>query len=140
VRHLVALDAAAFDVLDQPAGAGLRALLRTSVQRGGDVVCAAVTLAEVCRTTARARQVEVSLRRDRGGERIRVVATDERLAKTVGRLLGDAGLDSCHLADAHVVALCRDVDRAVVVTADPDDVARLAACLPGVRIVTRRPV
>jgi predicted nucleic acid-binding protein len=139
VTALVVLDAAAFDVIDRPVGEDLRALLRTTLNRDGEVRCAAVTLAEVCRGQARTRRVEATLRQDRGGRRIRIVPTDERLAKAVGHVLSVARRDSCHLADAHVVAVCADADRAVVVTSDPDDIAHLAAALPAVRIVTRRP-
>jgi len=43
------------------------------------------------------------------------------------------------MADAHVVAACLAADVAVVVTTDPDDINRLAAVVPGVRILTRAP-
>ncbi len=133
------LDAAAFDHLDHADGGGLRALLRRTVERGGEVACAAVTLAEVCRGTARTRRVEAALRRDRGGQRLRVVPTDERLAKLVGAVLDHGGVGSDRLADAHVVALCAGADAAVVVTADPGDIAELSAAVPGTRIVVRDP-
>jgi len=43
--------------------------------------------------------------------------------------------------DAHVVAICADVDGvALVLTSDPDDIATLAGGLPGTRIITRSPV
>lgn len=133
------LDAAAFDVLDTPAGAALRALLRATLRRGGDVRCAAVTLAEVCRGADRTRRVEVAIARDRGGRRIIVVPTDERLAKLVGAVLHTTGRSSTDLADAHVVAVCADAERALVITADPDDISALATALPGTRILTRQP-
>jgi predicted nucleic acid-binding protein len=138
VTDLVVLDAAAFDTLAGPPGEPMRAFLLTTTARGAKVRCAAITLAEVCRGTARTRRVEATLRRDRGGWRIEVVPTDERLAKAVGQLLHAAKLDSCHLADAHVVALCAQADRAVVITSDPDDISHLAANVPAIRIVTRR--
>lgn len=133
------LDAAAFDRIDHRDGGGLRALLRRTIERGGEVRCAAVTLAEVCRGTARTRQVEVALRHERGGRRIRVVATDERLAKLVGAVLHETGSGSERLADAHVVAVCAGADVAVVVTADPADIIGLSAAIPGTRIVVRDP-
>jgi len=131
------LDAAAFDHLDHADGGSLRALLRRTVERGGEVVCAAVTLAEVCRGSARTRRVEAALVRDRGGQRIRIVPTDERLAKLVGAVLDHSGAASDRLADAHVVALCAGADAAVVVTADPGDIAELSAAIPGTRVVVR---
>lgn len=135
----VVLDASAFDHLGGPTGHGLRALLRRTVERGGEVSCAAVTLAEVCRGPARTRRVEVALARDRGGQRIRVVPTDERLAKLVGTILHATRSASDRLANAHVVAICARSDGAIVVTSDPDDITALAVAVPGTRIVARSP-
>jgi hypothetical protein len=137
VTDLVVLDAAAFDILDKAFDDHLRDLMKVRPV-GTKVLCAAITLAEVCRGNARTHQVAAALRRDRGGWRIEVVPTNERLAKRVGGLLHAAKLDSCHLADAHVVALCAEADRAVVITSDPDDINRLAVNLPAVRVLTRR--
>jgi predicted nucleic acid-binding protein len=139
VRSRIVLDAAAFDVIDSTEGAKLRALLEIAVGRDSEVCCAAVTLAEVCRGTARTRRVEAALTRARGGRRILVIPTDERVAKLVGAILHDTGSGSEYLADAHVVAVCAGVDHAAVVTADPDDITRLATALRGVRVVTRSP-
>ncbi|MGH9068198.1 MAG: PIN domain-containing protein [Acidimicrobiales bacterium] len=133
------LDAAAFDVIDTAEGPQLRQLLRSVLQRGGDVRCAAVTLAEVGRGPARTRRVEVATTRDRGGQRVLVVPTDEGLAKLVGTVLHAVGRSSDAMADAHVVAVCAGVDAAVVVTSDPDDIAELATAIPGTRVMTRRP-
>ena len=113
--------------------------MRQASARGTDTYCAAVTLAEVCRGRARTRRVEASLARDRGGGRIRVVPTDERLAKLVGGILHDSGAGSEFMADAHVIAVSAGTDHAVIITADPDDIARLADAVPGIRIVTRAP-
>lgn len=135
----VVLDAGAFDVLGSPRGARMRMFLRRTIDDGDDVRCAAVTLAEVCRGTARTRQVEAALARRHGGRRIRVVPTDERLAKLVGAILHGAGRGSGHIADAHVVAICAAVDNALVLTTDPLDIAALADAVPGTRIVTRDP-
>ena len=133
------LDAAAFAVIDGPEGAQLRQLLRGVLARGGDVRCAAVTLAEVSRGPARTRRAEVAVSRDRGGQRVLVVPTDERLAKLVGAVLHATGSSSEAMADAHVVAVCAGVDAAVVITSDPDDIGQLADAIPGTRVVTRRP-
>lgn len=113
--------------------------MRRASTRGWDVCCAAVTLAEVCRGRARTRRVEAALARDRGGRRIRVISTDEQLAKLVGAIMDDTHSGSDMLADAHVVAVCAGADHAVVVTVDPHDIVRLATALRGVRIVTRSP-
>jgi predicted nucleic acid-binding protein len=133
------LDAAAFDVLDTAKGGRLRALLEQTAVKGGDVCCAAVTLAEVCRGTARTRRVEAALIRNRGGQRIQVVPTDERLAKLVGAILHETDSGSERLSDAHVIGVCTGADAAVVVTSDPDDIAALATAVSGTRIVVRDP-
>lgn len=134
----IVLDAAAFDVLDS--STGMRALLRRAIDDGDEVRCAAVTLAEVCRGTARTRRAEAALTRRRGGQRIRIVPTDERFAKLVGAILHDTGSGSERIADAHVVAACATADAAIVLTGDPSDIAALATALPGTRIVTRDPI
>jgi predicted nucleic acid-binding protein len=133
------LDAAAFDVIDTTKGAQLRYLLRSILDRGGDVRCAAVTLAEVCRGPARTRRVEVAITRDRGGQRVLVVPTDERLAKIVGNLLNTTGRSSEAIADAHVVAVCAGTEAAIVITSDPEDITGLAAAIPGTRVMTLHP-
>ncbi|HWF55928.1 MAG TPA: PIN domain-containing protein [Solirubrobacteraceae bacterium] len=135
----VVLDAAAFDVLDRSEGAALRHLLRVVIARGGEVRCAAVTLAEVCRGPARTRRAEAAIARDRGGHRILVVPTDVRLAKLVGAVLNSTGHASDSIADAHVIAVCASFDTAIVVTSDPDDMVELAGAVPGTRIVARAP-
>ncbi len=139
MTDLVVLDAAAFDVIDTADGRRLRGYLKVALQRGGEVRCAAVTLAEVCRGLERTRRVESALRRQRSGQRIRVVSTDERLAKLVGAILHTTASGSERLADAHAVAVCADANLAVVVTSDPDDIEELASAIPGTRVVTRRP-
>ncbi|HLI60242.1 MAG TPA: PIN domain-containing protein [Solirubrobacteraceae bacterium] len=135
----IVLDAAAFDVLDRSEGAALRQLLRVALERGGEVRCAAVTLAEVCRGAARTRRVEAAIARDRGGQRVVVTPTDVRLAKLVGAILHDAGRDSEAIVDAHVVAVCVDFEVAIVISSDPGDIAGLASAVPGTRIVARAP-
>jgi predicted nucleic acid-binding protein len=135
----VVLDAGAFDVLDQPRSHTLWALIERSIARDGDLCCAAVTLAEVCRGTSRTRRIESVLARSHGPARIQVIPTDERLAKLVGAILHEIGSGSEMLGDAHVVAVCSGADTAVVVTSDPDDISTLATALRGVRVVTRTP-
>jgi predicted nucleic acid-binding protein len=135
----VVLDAGAFDALNTRAGAKLRDLLARTITRGGEVWCAAVTLAEVARGTARTREVETALSRKYGGAQVRVLVTDEALAKQVGGILYAANKGSDSIADAHVIAACVPAEVAVVITTDPDDIAALSALVPGVRIMPRRP-
>lgn len=134
----VVLDAAAFDILDTKQSGLLRATLREAAERRRDVACAAVTLAEVCRGVARTRRVESALARKYGSQRVRVVTTDERLAKLVGAILHESKSDSTRIADAHVVAVCAGADAALVFTSDPDDIMELSSSIPGTRIMTRR--
>lgn len=137
---VVVLDAGAFDVLDvERRGARLRALLDLVLAEGGQARCAAVTLAEVCRGAGRTRRVESILARRHAGQEIRIVPTDERLAKQVGHILHVTGSGSQRLADAHAVAVCADAEVAVVVTSDPDDITELASGIPGTRVTVRRP-
>jgi predicted nucleic acid-binding protein len=135
----VVLDAGAFDALNTKAGAKLRDLLARTITRGGEIWCAAVTLAEVARGTAKTREVETALSRRYGGEQIRVLITDEELAKQVGGILYAAKKGSDFIADAHVIVTCVPAEVAVVVTTDPDDIAELSAVVPGVKIMPRRP-
>jgi predicted nucleic acid-binding protein len=135
----VVLDAGAFDKLNTIAGAKLRDFLARSLARGAEIWCAAVTLAEVARGTARTREVEAALSRKYGGEQIRVLVTDEDLAKQVGGILYAAHKGSASIADAHVIAACIPSEVAVVVTTDADDIAQLSAVVPSVRIMPRRP-
>jgi predicted nucleic acid-binding protein len=135
----VVLDAGAFDALNTKAGAKLRDLLAQTITRGGEIWCAAVTLAEIARGTARTREVETALSRRYGGAQIRVLITDEELAKQVGGILYAANKGSDMIADAHVIAACIPAAVAVVVTSDPEDIAELSAVVPGVKILPRTP-
>jgi predicted nucleic acid-binding protein len=113
--------------------------LEEAVVEGGEICCSAVTLAEVCRGTARTRRVEATLARNRGVQHIRAVPTDERLAKLVGTILYETDSGSERLGDAHVVAVCAGADVAVVVTSDPGDIAALATAVRGTRILISGP-
>lgn len=133
----VVLDAAGLDEI--ATNGALRALLRRTVERGGQVWCAAVTIAEVARGQARTARVHHVLARQFGGRRVLVQVTDERVALLVGALLHDSGRGSEDLADAHVVATCAAAAVALVVTTDPDDITDIGGHLPGVRIRCVRP-
>jgi hypothetical protein len=133
----VVLDAAGLD--EVATNRALRGLLRRTVERGGQVWCAAVTIAEVTRGQARTARVHQALGRQFGGRRVLVQPTDERLALLVGALLHDTERGSEDLADAHVVAVCAPAAVALVVTSDPDDIAAIGDHLPGVRIRCVRP-
>jgi predicted nucleic acid-binding protein len=136
------LDADGLDALtEQPPPTRLRALLAEAWERKSDVLVPALVCAECCRGAKRTRAVEASLARHRGTRAtwpaVRVVPTDFDLARRVGSVLHGAGADTTDVVDAHSVAVASMYGRAIIVTADSDDVLRLAAAMPAVRIVTR---
>jgi predicted nucleic acid-binding protein len=138
----IVLDADGLDALAEPLPpTPFRALLREALDRGRDVLVPAVVCAEACRGPARTRRVETALARHQRsrGQRppVAVVDTDFNLARQVGAVLHGAGSGSADLADAHVVAICVRRGGGLVITADPDDIARLAAAVPAARVVAR---
>jgi hypothetical protein len=66
-----------------------------------------------------------------------VVPTDFDLARRVGSILHGADASTADIVGAHSVAVASMQGRAVIVTANPDDILRLASAVPAVRIVTR---
>lgn len=70
---------------------------------------------------------------------MRIVPTDFALARQVGAVLDGAHAGTEDIVDAHVVSVCEPFGGGVVVTSDPDDIRRLAAAVPSIRIVTRPP-
>jgi len=139
VSHRIVLDSSAFDTIDSSSGAGGRDFLRKGIDRGAEVLCSAVTLAEVCRGEARTRRAEAAVARDRGGQRIIVVPTDRRRAVLVGSILHATGSPSSDIASAHVIAVCAGAEIAVVITNDADEMARLSSAIPGTMVLNRRP-
>jgi predicted nucleic acid-binding protein len=138
----VVLDADGLDALANPRPPDrLRALLAEAWARRCDVLVPAVVCAEVCRGVARTRSVESVLarHRDSAGQRspVRVIDTDLDLARQVGAVLHGAGSGSRDIVDAHVVAVAAARGGALVITADPDDIARLSQAVPAARIVSR---
>lgn len=137
------LDAAGLDALAGPRPPdGLRALLAEAHRRGREVVVPTLVCAEVARGGTRTRAVESAVaRHDRArGERpaLRLVDTDFDLARQVGAILEAAGFGSERMVDAHVVAVCVPAGGGLVVTADPDGIAALAATVPAARVRTVR--
>lgn len=96
--------------------------------------------AETCRGAPRTRAVEAALGRHvrQRGQRpaVAVVDLDLDLAKQLGAILHATSSGNADLVDASVVAAAVSRGGGLVVTADPDDIARLAAAVPAVRVVT----
>jgi len=138
----VVLDSDGLDALSDPhPPAAFRAVLREAFARQRDVLVPAVVCAEVCRGVPRTRRVEAAVaRHDRTRGQlppVRVVSTDFQLARQVGAVLHGAGSDSRDMVGAHVVAVCAARGGALVITADSDDIGRLAQAVPSARVVTR---
>jgi predicted nucleic acid-binding protein len=136
------LDADGLDALtEQPPPDRLRALLTEAWERSSDVLVPALVCAECCRGVGRTRAVEAALARHRethaARPAVRVIPTDFDLARRVGAILHAVGANTKDIVDAHSVAVASMQGRAVVATADPDDILRLASAMPVVRIVTR---
>jgi predicted nucleic acid-binding protein len=94
---------------------------RDAHERSGRVVTAASTIAEVLRGGARDAKLHRVL------NQIRVVPVDKQLGRIAGELLGRAGLSGhrCTI-DALLAAVALGLPRPVVLlTSDPDDMARL---------------
>jgi predicted nucleic acid-binding protein len=138
----VVLDSAGLDALAsaRPSPA-FRALLEEAWARERDVIVPAIVCAEVCRTAARTRAVEAAIgRHDRSvGQRpaVRIVDTTFDLARSVGAILARSRASSADIVDAHVVAIAARHGGGLVITSDPEDIARLADAVPAARILTR---
>ncbi len=117
------------------------AIMADGWRMGRSLVVPALVCAEICRDRPRARAVEAMLSRHHrsGTTPIELRATTFDLARRVGALLGRAARGSESIVDAHVVTVAADLGGAIVFTSDPEDIADLAAHVPGARIVVRRP-
>lgn len=117
----------------------LRAYLEEAHRLGRDVIVPAVVCAEVCRGIERTRRVEAAIARTarRGRAPVTITLTDFDMARQVGAILHASGAGTQDMVDAHVVAACVPHGGGLVVTADPNDIDRLAASVPSIRIVTR---
>ena len=118
----------------------LRLILDEAHRQDRDVLVPAVVCAEVCRGIERTRAVEAAISRARcrhGRAPVVIVDTDFELARQVGAILHATRSGTEDLVDAHVVAACVCYGGGLVITSDPDDIARLATALPGTRVVTR---
>jgi hypothetical protein len=98
-----------------------------------------VTLAAICRDPERGRRALRAVARDRGGQRVLVVPTDERLARIVGAILHASGASVERIAAAHVVAVAFGSATSLVITGDPSGISSLATALQGTRVLVREP-
>lgn len=135
------LDAAGLDALSAARPSDMfRALLVEAHRREAEVIAPTVVCAEVARGQGRTRALESALSRrgarGKPAQTVRLCDTDFLLARQVGAILEATGAGSEDIVDAHVVAVCVPTGAGLVVTSDPDDVTRLAAAVPAVRVRT----
>lgn len=100
----------------------IRAVLQIAVERRWPVRVPSVVLAELYRTAHASTAVDFAMHR----YGVRPLTTGQSVARHAGRMLGRDALDSCHLADAVVVATAVRLGGGVVSTGDPDDLRALA--------------
>jgi predicted nucleic acid-binding protein len=125
---IVALDCEAVNALagrDSQAKRRIRRALEAAVRTRSDVVVPTLVLAELYRGTGRSQLVDALLARHEPA--IETRDTDRPLARFVGAVLYAAGAGTEHMVDAHVVAAAVEAGGGIVLTADTDDLARLAA-------------
>lgn len=110
---------------------GTLAALTAARDNGWDVVVPAAVLAELYRGRTQQQSVDAAL--SAHGD-IKVVPTDQPLARQIGTLLAQARMGSEHHVDATVVAVALAAGGGLVVTGDLDDLQLLAAHAPGVAV------
>ena len=133
--NCVVLDAEALAALAGRSGRRnleVRAALRAAVRLRREVVVPSVILAELYRGPRHNPLVDACLSRETG---IHVRDTDRPLARIVGGVLAAAQAGSEHLADAHVSAAAVELGGGLALTADPDDLTRLAASYGNVMVI-----
>lgn len=131
----VVLDAEAFAALAGRPGhrsQEVRAALRAAARLRREVIVPSVILAELYRGPRHNPLVDACLSRETG---ILVRDTDRSLARIVGAVLAAAQAGSEHLADAHVIASAVELGGGLALTADPDDLGRLAASYGNVMVI-----
>jgi predicted nucleic acid-binding protein len=131
---MLLLDAEALSAIAHgPAGRRdkVRALISRIRDRELPVATVASVLAEVVRGRAADAGVFGGLRR----ERVRVHDVDARVGVRAGQLLGRLRAGSEMAVDAFTVAVADLAGGAIVATADPDDLRRLAAHAAHVQVV-----
>lgn len=134
MSRVLVLDAEALSSLARQRGPRfreVRAAIEAARRLNRDVITPAVILAELYRGRGHNQVVDSCLSRE---SFIDVRDTDREFARYIGGVLTAAQADSSDLADAHAVATAVEAGGGVVLTADEDDLKRLAAAYPNVHI------
>lgn len=124
----VVLDSEAVNALvqrDHPGQRRVRQALEAARRLRREAVVPTVVLAELYRGPGRDQGLDALLARESDGLVLR--DTDRGMARLVGAVLATARRGSEQLVDAHAVAAAVEVGGGVVLTADHDDLVRLAA-------------
>ena len=125
----VVLDAEGVNALlhpRHPAERKVRRAMESARRLNREVAIATGTLAELYRGAGRNQSLDGLLARE-SGHGLLLRDTDRSLARLIGALLSEANVGSALFADAHPVAVAVEAGGGVVLTADPDDLGRLAA-------------
>ena len=122
------LDSEAVNALANPKARGVQAqraaaILRLAYQKRALVRVPAPVLAEVCRGVRYDSAVNHLL----NNPGVRVVELTRTAAQQAGHMLARLKLSSAHAIDAFVVATALQFHTAVIATAEPKDIQRLAA-------------
>jgi len=121
------LDAAALIAMDHPSQAiVMQARLDETLRRGGAICVPAGAIAQAWRSPRQVRLARLLKSRD-----IDIAIMTPNAARSVGLLCASTRHDD--VIDVHV-ALCARERRHAVVTSDPDDMARIDAALPVIRV------
>jgi predicted nucleic acid-binding protein len=134
MSRVLVLDAEALSSLARRRGPRfreVRAAIEAARRLNRDVITPAVVLAELYRGRGHNQVVDSCLSRE---SFIDVRDTDREFARYVGGVLGAARVNSGDLADAHAVAAAVEAGGGVILTADHDDLGRLAAAYPNIHI------
>lgn len=123
------LDAEAVNALldpKHPAERKVRQAMEAAHRLRREVAIATGTLAELYRGAGRNQSLDALFARE-SGQGLLLRDTDRNLARLIGAILAEARASSALFADAHPVAVAVEAGGGVVQTADPDDLAALAA-------------
>jgi hypothetical protein len=121
------LDTGALLALDRPGkGLAMQARLDETQRRGGTICIPIGAIAQAWRSSRQVRLARLLKSRD-----IDIAIMTPNVARSVGLLCARTGHDD--VIDVHV-ALCARERRHAVVTSDPDDLSRIDAGLPLIRV------
>jgi len=126
------LDSEAISQLARGKSGRAKTLYSEAVNNSVLVAVPAAVLAEQFRGGKHDQVLQSFLARNRW---IAIYDTDIKLAQSIGHLLAKAQLGSEHHVDGAVVATALDMGGGVILTSDPNDLERIAAGHPAIKII-----